>query len=503
MTDERRDEETGRALGRAIEAQTVPSTPYAASRLAQRIDRPAGRGWTYALPMAAALALFVAMGAFFASRGPQGGVATPNASATPSVTATTGPSVAPTDAPASAAPQPTLVYFARDGLPPIAATVNAAGGPSTGGPDHRIGTRLNALLYARPDEVPAGAINAAALAAAQSRTTTISVSVAGDVATVEIGLSGGWAARGAAQSQALLQQLVYTITEEPGIRRAMIKDQGKQTATIDQLVVDKPLSREDVLGYDVKSPEINFLGELAADVVDWRASVDDVTPGLGRFVVELRRTGQSPPFSAPAFVAKLEAARNANDQEPGKYVLRLELPDVNWVQTSGEAFKCCQVKAVNKTPIRQVSAYPLGTGSGRPGVGFGIELDDARPWRVFLMESPLRVVVDIGGHPAAVSDDIAVYAPRPGADVARTFSVSGVSRTFEATVTWRLRDSSNRVVANGFTTSAGGSGPQWGTFQISVTAPATVSGNVTLEVLWGSPRDGSDMGLVAIPLQIR
>jgi hypothetical protein len=283
----------------------------------------------------------------------------------------------------------------------------------------------------------------------------------------------------------------------------MIKDQGKQTATIDQLVVDKPLTREDVLGYDVKSPEISLDGELAADIVDWRASVDDVTPGLGRFVVELRPTGQNPPFSVPAFTAKLEAGRNANEQEPGKYVLRLELPDAYWPQNPGEAFHCCPYKDVGKTPIRKVSAYPLGTGSGRPGVGFGIELDDPRPWRVFVLDSPLRVVVDIGGHPDAVSDDIAVYAPRPGADVARTFSVSGVSRTFESNVTWRLRDSSNRVVANGFTTSAGGSGPQWGTFQISVTAPAAVSGNVTLEVLWGSPRDGSDMGLVAIPLQIR
>lgn len=503
MSDERRDEETGRALGRAIETQSIRPTPYASSRLAQKVDRPAGRGWTYALPMAAALALFIAMGAFFFSRGPSG-VATPNASQTPSVTSTPGPSVAPTTAPASAAPQPTLVYFARDGLPPVAGVVSAAGGANTGRPEDGILTRLSALFNARPNESPAGTFNAAALSAT-SRTTSVSARVDGDLATVEIGITGGWPARGAAQSLALLQQLVYTITEQPGIRRAMIKDQGKQTATIDQLVVDKPLTREDVLGYGAKSREISTVGEkLAADIVDWRASVDDVTPGLGRFVVELRPTAQAAPgYFAPIFTAKLEVARNANDQEPGKYVLRLELPDVNWVQTPGEAFKCCQVKAVNKTPIRQISAYPLGTGNGRPGVGFGIELDDARPWRVFVMASPPRVVVDIGGHPDAVSDDIAVYAPRPGAEVARTFAVSGVSVTYEATVTWRLRDSNNRVVASGFTTSAGGSGPQWGTFQINVTAPASVSGNVTMEVLWGSPRDGSDMGLVAIPLRIR
>lgn len=222
----------------------------------------------------------------------------------------------------------------------------------------------------------------------------------------------------------------------------------------------------------------------------------------GRFVVELRPTGATPQFWLPRFSVRLEQGRNANESEPGKWVLRVTMPDAVWPETPGEAFHCCPIKSVERTPIRQLSAYPL-TGNERRGVGFAIELDDARPWRATVLQSPLRVVVDLGGTPGAVSDSIAVYAPRAGDEVARSFTVSGLARTFEGTVTWRVRDSSDRVVASGFTTASIGTSAAWGTLQTTVTVPASVSGTVKLEVLWGSPRDGSDMGIVGIPLRIR
>jgi len=43
----------------------------------------------------------------------------------------------------------------------------------------------------------------------------------------------------------------------------------------------------------------------------------------------------------------------------------------------------------------------------------------------------------------------------------------------------------------------------WGTFQTSIVIPASSTGNVTLEVYWQSPRDGTDTGLVQVPLIIR
>ena len=42
----------------------------------------------------------------------------------------------------------------------------------------------------------------------------------------------------------------------------------------------------------------------------------------------------------------------------------------------------------------------------------------------------------------------------------------------------------------------------WGTFDNGFSVPAGVHGNVTLEVYEASPKDGSDQGLVAIPLTV-
>jgi hypothetical protein len=97
---------------------------------------------------------------------------------------------------------------------------------------------------------------------------------------------------------------------------------------------------------------------------------------------------------------------------------------------------------------------------------------------------------------------VAVYSPKPG-DSGRQFTVSGLSRTYEATTQWRVVDSARRELATGFTTASRGTSAVWGTYQFSVQLPASVSGNVTLEVYWGSPRDGADTGLVQVPLTVR
>lgn len=105
--------------------------------------------------------------------------------------------------------------------------------------------------------------------------------------------------------------------------------------------------------------------------------------------------------------------------------------------------------------------------------------------------------------PKSISDSIAVCEPARGAAVARQFAVRGLSRTFEATTSWRVRDRSQRVIANGFATASSGSSEQWGNFEIQVQLPANTSGEITLELYWTSPKDGSDQGLVTVPLTIR
>jgi hypothetical protein len=407
----------------------------------------------------------------------------------------------------------TWVYFARDGLPPVGAYVVGASLLDTT-PESRIASRITALgIAAVKKETPAGASNHLT----HDKSGGIAVRVQGDMATVEFDPSSSWGVRGSAQSLALLAQLVYTITEEPGIRRALIIERGKPNAVIDQLVVDKPLAREDVLGYAAAAAmqSIEDPGDgTVADIVDWRASVDDVAPGLGRFVVELKPTNSTAPRPYPKFTATLERPTQEKQADDGKWVIRVELPDAVWQQARGEAFHCCPLKPVNKTPIRQVAAYPLGAnptplpgsgaqgGSAYRGVGFAISLDDARPWRVGILHNPLRLVVDVGGSPQATSDSVAAYTPRAG-DTSRTVAIAGLARAFEATVAWRIKDSAGREVAKGFTTASIGTSPLWGSFQTTATIPANVGGNVTLEVYWASPRDGADTGLVQIPLVVR
>ena len=155
------------------------------------------------------------------------------------------------------------------------------------------------------------------------------------------------------------------------------------------------------------------------------------------------------------------------------------------------------IEIVDQSPLRAIQSV---TTNG--STTYELALDDQRPWRVALLPNPDRIVVDIGGYPTSLSDTVAVYSPKPG-DSGRQFTVSGLSRTYEATTQWRVVDSARRELAKGFTTASRGTSAVWGTYQFSVQLPASVSGNVTLEVYWGSPRDGADTGLVQVPLTVR
>jgi hypothetical protein len=510
MTDQRRDDEIiGRALSRAIETIDVNQTPFERSRIATAPARRSMFGWSQLGFAVVGIILAVALGSWLTrpTEGQPGVAASPTAPASPIA------SVAPTASAVVAQSAPIWVYFARDGLPPIGAYVDAHSSSAVlSSPEGRIGARISALYNAVPGSLPAGVTNPMSVigrptptAGTSQSSMGLSATTQGDLAKVEFDLSRGWAVRGSAQSLALLQQLVYTITEEPGIRRALITEKGKANAVIDQLVVDKPLSREDVFGYadPAKPDKIDDGGSgKTAEIADWRASVDEVAPGLGRFVVEFKPSASS----TPGFVAQLARPIQEKRTEDGKWVINLVMPDALWNQPAGEAFHCCPLKAVGKTPIIETTAYPL-TGAAPTngiyrGVGFSIVLDDARPWRVFTLSDPARIIVDVGGPIHSVSDSVAVYSVRPG-QTDRTMIVSGAARAFEAHIVWRLKDSAGRVVANGTTLASLGSSAVWGTFEFSVTVPANATGPETLEVFWPSPKDGTELGLVQIPLGVR
>ena len=488
MSDERQDDEIlGRALARAIETIDMNETPFERSRIALPPARRSIFGLWQLATAAAAIVFALAVGTWLMRPAGTSPVAAPTASAP------AAPSSNATTAPASAYPQNerVWVYFARDGLAPIGAFVR--GQLLDTSPAARIASRITALGSASPTtEVPYQATNALSLGVSRG----ISVRVQGDTATVEFNIPNGWGVKGAAQSHALLQQLVYTITEEPGIRRAQIVDVGKSSTVIDQLLVDKPLAREDVFDYSFrpalgKDNGISWGGDDSQDHVG--AQLQDVA---AERVTLAGRTTTGAKTNLPSFSIWLE---RSDDTKPGggKYALNLVF-QWNGGGTSGGA---ANTATYGSTPLRAITTN--GTNVYR------FELDDARPWRAY-MPDPTQLVVEFGGDPRATSDRIAVIAPKPGdsgvahapPQFAYDFRLTGAARAFEATVSWRVRDSAGKVVATSHFNASLGSSALWGTFDNGFSVPAGVHGNVTLEVYEASPKDGSDQGLVAIPLSL-
>jgi hypothetical protein len=513
MSNEIRGEDTilGTALARAIESQPIRSTPFERSRVAVRM---AGGGRSPLFPVlaaAAAVVLGLALGtALLGQRGTDpGGVATqPSPSPTPTGATASPPSPTPTQ---RGRTEELRVFLARDQLPPAAVRMPAAVNEGASREEY-IAARLTVLASAEVDGEAINALSGIRWPDSAQGARTIpreAVTIAGDLATVEFDIAD-WGARGSAQSQALLQQLVYTITEEPGIRRALIKEQGKDEAVIDQLVIDEPLTREDVLPYEGVKTEQSVALDDDARQSTATTRIEDLVGGI-RFVIELRAT-ETPEggFWSPRLAAELAPSADT-PKVSVKSILTLELPgattSTDGYQPTGdvgpEAFMGRQT--VDQSPLRWVEL--TRTAGASPSVRYRLGLDDARPWRISLEpgaeRGTMRLIVDIGGHPQAISDSVAVYGPEPGDEVARAFTLTGTARAFEAHVSWRIKDSGDREVATGFVTASLGTSPVWGTFTTEVKIPDNVSGVVTLEVFWPSPRDGADVGRVAIPLRVR
>ena len=486
MSDERRDDEIiGRALSRAIETIDVNQTPFERSRIATAPARRSVFGIWQIAGGVVAIVLAIAIGSWFTrpTEGQPGVAASPSVPATTSATTTASPA-------ATIASDRIWVYFAREGLAPTGGFV--VGSFDNRRPESRILSRLSALRSAKTG-FPSGATNAfAEPTPTQSGSGTFGMSISliqGDLATVEFELSNGWGVHGSAQSQALLQQLVYTITEEPGVRRALITEKGKPNAVIDQLLVDKPLSREDVSGYAaVKlSDSISEDGAVGAGL-SYTTSSDKLAPGLTRFVVTAQ-AAETPRFTVQA--AKLDDTA----QGAGKYVLSVQVGGVN-EKVGLETFDSSPLRGIN-------TSTNVATGTGSGVTTYALLLDDLRPWRVFTLSNPTRVVVDIGGAPQYVSDRIAVYQLLPGPTGTREVQVTGAARVFEASVSWRLKDQAGREVASGHFLASLGSSAVWGTFDARIAIPATLTGPGTLELFEASAKDGTPQGLVQIQLGVR
>lgn len=146
--------------------------------------------------------------------------------------------------------EPGTVWFARDLGLPLPVIAEGAGTGRT--PAERIRSRIETLMRGPAVAVPEDAFNTLT----KLRALLLDVVIEGDLAVLDFApTEDGWGLHGAATLRAFVQQIVFTVTEEQGITRVLITENGT-TAVIggEGLVVDRPITRteliEDAYGTD-------------------------------------------------------------------------------------------------------------------------------------------------------------------------------------------------------------------------------------------------------------
>lgn len=100
--------------------------------------------------------------------------------------------------------------------------------------------------------------------------------------------------------------------------------------------------------------------------------------------------------------------------------------------------------------------------------------------------------------------NIAVFTPILGERVGLSLIVKGRARVFEGTVNLRLKEKEGEILFEDFTIAQSPDVGQFGPFEkeIDYLVKKPTSEDVILEVFWLSPKDGSELDLVSIPLKL-
>ena len=93
-----------------------------------------------------------------------------------------------------------------------------------------------------------------------------------------------------------------------------------------------------------------------------------------------------------------------------------------------------------------------------------------------------------------------VTHPTPNQVASVPLLIKGSARVFEAAVSARLLDQEGNILVESHTTATAGA-PERGDFEMSLKFDPPAGGHGVLEVYWASPRDGSMLDTVSIPLQ--
>jgi hypothetical protein len=94
--------------------------------------------------------------------------------------------------------------------------------------------------------------------------------------------------------------------------------------------------------------------------------------------------------------------------------------------------------------------------------------------------------------PTEVLSLVNLSDPAEGLRVSGAIPVEGVANSYEGTVLWSLRDSSEQVVDDGFFTAEGAMGERLYPFRGTVEVAGLGSGTYTLVVETGDPTGGTE-----------
>ncbi len=114
---------------------------------------------------------------------------------------------------------------------------------------------------------------------------------------------------------------------------------------------------------------------------------------------------------------------------------------------------------------------------------------------VGLSEQPFSRDLSAVNEPA-----IWVTSPSSGQIISSPVEIKGNARVFEATVSYRIKDASGNILAEGFTNASEGA-PGRGDFQTKVGFTTAGPGKGQIEVFEVSMKDGSDRNKVIIPVK--
>jgi hypothetical protein len=224
-------------------------------------------------------------------------------------------------------------------------------------------------------------------------------------------------------------------------------------------------------------------------------------PLAGNDATDPIRPGVNPPVTASSAIEVLSPAPNASVSSPvvvsGTAEVFEATVSIRILDANDNVIADTFTTATCGSGCRGdfATEIPFSVGSEQPGVIQVFEVSAENGEEVDMVVLPVTLV------PAPGDQVIEVLTPVPDTRVSSPVTVSGTADVFEATVSIRILDANNNVIADTFTTATCGSGCR-GDFEAEVSFSVGTEQRGVIEVYEVSAQDGSRINIVRIPVTL-